>query len=225
MTRKRPSKDRPDADFRNRPFKTLKGFAPPSRAAGAAPVRPTPEELPEDGDELFRRAVSGSRLIADQEDDGPAAARTPGPARPEADGGEPDQQLFLSAMSSIGTAAFGEARQEPDEEDETPRSASGRMRRLRKGSLRIAQELDLHGFTREEAVRRLEHFIASAAAQGHDAVLVITGKGLNSADGPVLPTAVAEWLRGPGARLIAEFHPAPRDRGGSGAFVVFPRRR
>ena len=52
-------------------------------------------------------------------------------------------------------------------------------------------------------------------------MLVITGKGINSAEGPVLQGAVADWLREKGRGLVAEFAPAPRDKGGSGAFVVF----
>jgi DNA-nicking Smr family endonuclease len=99
------------------------------------------------------------------------------------------------------------------------------MRQLKRGTLRIGAELDLHGFVKDEALRRLEHFIASASVRGQDAVLVITGKGTNSPDGPVLHGAVAAWLRGPGLRYVPEFHPAPRDRGGSGAYVVFLRRR
>ncbi|HWR73104.1 MAG TPA: DNA mismatch repair protein MutS, partial [Nitrospirota bacterium] len=33
------------------------------------------------------------------------------------------------------------------------------------------------------------------------------------------------WLREQGKGMVAEFAPAPRDKGGSGAFVVFLRRR
>jgi DNA-nicking Smr family endonuclease len=89
----------------------------------------------------------------------------------------------------------------------------------------IAAELDLHGFLRDEALFRLEHFISSSAAKGFPAVLVITGKGVNSPDGPVLRRAVDHWLREQGKGMVAEFAPAPRDKGGSGAFVVFLRKR
>ena len=36
---------------------------------------------------------------------------------------------------------------------------------------------------------------------------------------------MAAWLREQGKGMIAEFHSAPRDRGGSGAIVVFLRQR
>ena len=99
------------------------------------------------------------------------------------------------------------------------------MRQLKRGTIRISEELDLHGFLKDEALKRLEHFIANAYARGSQSVLVITGKGINSPEGPVLPGAVAAWLREQGRGMIAEFHPAPRDRGGSGAIVVFLRQR
>jgi hypothetical protein len=71
----------------------------------------------------------------------------------------------------------------------------------------------------DEALSRLEHFIMNASARGHQAVLVITGKGMNSPEGPVLQGAVKEWLRTRGKGSIAEFHPAPRDKGGGGAIA------
>ena len=97
------------------------------------------------------------------------------------------------------------------------------MRQLKRGTIKITEELDLHGFMKDEALVRLDHFIASAFGRGQKAVLVITGKGINSPEGPVLQGAVAAWLREKGKGLVAEFAPAPRDRGGSGAFVVFLR--
>ena len=122
-------------------------------------------------------------------------------------------------MGKIGPAF----RDEMPESDETgqQRSSSGRMRQLKRGTIRISAELDLHGFLKDEALARLEHFITSEYSRGRQAVLVITGKGINSPDGPVLQGAVADWLRTKGKAMVAEFHPAPRDRGGSGAAVVF----
>ena len=44
---------------------------------------------------------------------------------------------------------------------------------------------------------------------------------LMSAEGPVLQGAVSHWLSERGKGMVAEFAPAPREKGGSGAFVVF----
>ena len=95
------------------------------------------------------------------------------------------------------------------------------MRLLKRGTIRISRELDLHGFHRDEALQQLRSFIVDAYNQGLKAVLVITGKGVNSPEGPVLQGAVDAWLRKEGCGMVAEFSKAPRERGGKGAFVVF----
>lgn len=227
MSKKRDKRsERPSADFRNQPFAPLKGFAPPDR-----PAPPLPRtDAVEDSDELFRKAMSGTRRINGPTNAAAEQAAASPPAREEIpEEAEADEGLFLDALRALGTGGFRDHLPAPDDVNEDDRagsrSSSRRMRQLRKGAIRISQELDLHGFVKDEALRRLEHFIASASARGLEAVLVITGKGANSPDGPVLPAAVAQWLRGPGLRYAAEFHHAPRDKGGSGALVVFLRRR
>jgi DNA-nicking Smr family endonuclease len=69
----------------------------------------------------------------------------------------------------------------------------------------------------------LPRFLNSAQQKGQKAVLVITGKGNHSSEEPVLSQAVASWLRDAGRTKILEFAPAPREMGGSGAYVVFLR--
>ena len=126
-------------------------------------------------------------------------------------------------MEKIGT----KLREQPGEDTEEPprQSASSRMKQLKRGTIRVRAELDLHGCMRDEALVKLEHFLASAYGRGQKAVLVITGKGLNSPEGPVLQGAVAGWLRQKGKNLVVEFAPAPRELGGSGAYVVFLKNR
>jgi DNA-nicking Smr family endonuclease len=136
----------------------------------------------------------------------------------------PDEELFLEAMGSLGTTALRAEEPEPEGTGHA-RSSSNRMRQLKRGTIRIGEELDLHGFLKDEALRRLEHFIMNAYARGQQAVLVITGKGYNSAEGPVLQGAVAAWLREQGKGIVAAFMSAPRGKGGSGAYVVFLKRR
>jgi DNA-nicking Smr family endonuclease len=211
----------PQADFRNNPFKSLKGFAPKpaAREKKPAPV-PRKEAKPEDESTLFLRAVSGARRIEQEEIPASAAPSQKTSEKKDAAYSE-DRNLFLQAMRKIGTA-FGE--QQTEEEDLRPRSPSSRMKQLKRGTLHIRAELDLHGYLRDEALLRLGHFISNAAARDLDAVLVITGKGMNSPEGPVLQGAVSAWLRERGKTWVAEFSPAPRDKGGSGAFVVFLKR-
>ncbi|HEX9019786.1 MAG TPA: Smr/MutS family protein, partial [Nitrospirota bacterium] len=137
---------------------------------------------------------------------------------------EKDERDFLQAMKKLGTN-FHDHAEEPEAEEEGRCSQSSRLRQLKHGTIRISQELDLHGFLKDEALTQLGRFIAHAFNRGQNAVLVITGKGLNSPEGPVLQGAVAEWLRQKGKGMVAEFSAAPRGLGGSGAFVVFLKKK
>jgi len=221
--KKNKSSERPPADFKNNPFKSLKGLKPPAAPAPATKAaKPARKETAEDAVDLFLRAVDGVKAIEPRSADRPETAKRKVAAKsivPHHD----EEQLFLQAMQKIG-ATF---REEPLlDADEAPRqSASSRMKQLKRGTIRISDELDLHGYLKDEALARLQHFIAAAYNRGQKAVLVITGKGINSPEGPVLQGAVADWLRGKGKGMVAEFSPAPRDKGGSGAFVVFLKSR
>jgi len=223
MKKKKPD-DQAQPDFKNNPFKSLKGFAPApaithkKAARPSAPAKSTSGPDADDEESLFFRAVGGARRI-DPVPDEEAASRPEVPDRPVTSAPE-DRTLFLQAMQKIGTTFRDEAG-EAEQEAGARQSPTSRMKQLKRGAVRISQELDLHGFVKEEAIQRLEQFIRNAVSREQKAVLVITGKGINSSEGPVLQGAVADWLRGKGKGLIAEFAPAPRDLGGSGAVVVF----
>jgi DNA-nicking Smr family endonuclease len=214
------------ADFRHNPFKALKGLTPapaPAKKETPAPSRKKAQEKDEDAAALFLQAASGAKRIAPDENESRESKRNaPHPAKPQ-EVLPDDEQLFRQAMQKMG-ASFKDTAPEAEEPLEH-RSASSRLRQLKRGTIRISQELDLHGFLKDEALARLGSFIASAHERGVQAVLVITGKGINSPEGPVLQGAVAEWLRTKGKAMVAEFAPAPRDKGGSGAFVVFLKKR
>lgn len=57
------------------------------------------------------------------------------------------------------------------------------------------EQLDLHGFTAREAEERTAAFIERARRYRLRTVLVITGKGLHSPQGPVLKDTVESMLR------------------------------
>lgn len=226
MTKKRRNKKQEQevGAFQNSPFKALKGVIGKMPTLPAATQRASSHDDHEDDEGLFLRSVSGATRIAADGD------REPGPQMPRVaaekrvDDEAHGRDLFLHAVGMIGTAVRRDGT--PDLDEEAPaRSSSGRMRQLKRGTIRISEELDLHGFLKDEALRRLEHFIAGACARGLQAVLVITGKGINSPEGPVLPGAVENWLRERGTSMVAEFHAAPRNKGGSGAIVVFLKKR
>ncbi len=224
MKPKKPS-DRSSPHFKNSPFQSLKGFIP-QPSADPPPPRKRDKQTRNDS-ELFLRAVAGTKKIIRSES--PAMPSRRKTEKDTAIGRTPleqqDHELFLRAMEKIGTTNTKVSKSGDDEVVHgKPRTASSRMRQLKRGTIRLGGELDLHGFLRDEAITKLEHFISSAYARGREAVLVITGKGINSPAGPVLQGAVAAWLRKQGNRLVTEFVSAPRDLGGSGAFVVFLRK-
>ena len=93
------------------------------------------------------------------------------------------------------------------------------LRRLRRGYWKIEAQLDLHGFTREEARQALAVFLDSSSKQGVRCVRVIHGKGLSSPNQePVLKTRVGNWLA-QRADVLA-FCQARPEEGGSGAVLV-----
>jgi DNA-nicking Smr family endonuclease len=220
---KAPTRSSPD--FKNNPFKELKSFIPQpvSPEKKGATGRAKNNKRSEDDTDLFFRAIEGARRI-----DGAlvksVAPLKPKSARKTSTDAYGDKEFFLEAMLKIGII-FDEKKSEIDSETSETRSVSSRMRQLKRGSIRISHELDLHGFLKDKALERLEHFIASTFWQGNKAVLIITGKGINSPEGPVLQGAVAAWLRESGKGMVAAFYPAPRNMGGNGAFVVFLKKR
>jgi len=221
--KKKKSTEQPQADFKNNPFRSLKGMAPsppqPVIKKKSEPVVHVKTNGVEDEASLFFRAVEGAKRF-DKTSEAPVVSAAEQALKPPAPTVPEDSRLFLAAMQKIGTT-FRDALPEQELPEQPRRSSMSRMRQLKRGTIRISQELDLHGFLKDEALARLERLVDDACSRGQQAVLVITGKGINSPEGPVLQGAVAGWLRQKGRGKVAEFSPAPRELGGSGAVVVF----
>ena len=99
---------------------------------------------------------------------------------------------------------------------------------LRRGGIAIDARLDLHGFTRRDAARRVAAFLAQSAHRGLRCVLVITGQGRSDplADPRgALRSGLEDWLNEPTTRpFVLACVPARRRHGGQGAFYVLLRR-
>ncbi len=97
---------------------------------------------------------------------------------------------------------------------------------LEEGRFAVHSHVDLHGMVLEDAMARVDEFIADTQRRGERCVLVVTGKGNNSpGQKGVLRHSIPEWLaRGPSARRVLAFSSARNCDGGSGALYVLLRK-
>jgi DNA-nicking Smr family endonuclease len=94
--------------------------------------------------------------------------------------------------------------------------------RRRLASLRPEAVLDLHGKSAAEAEASLALFLEDAGRSGIEKVLIITGKGNHSTEGPVLGRVVRAFLEA--SPRAGRFGQASRADGGTGALWVLIRR-
>jgi DNA-nicking Smr family endonuclease len=73
-------------------------------------------------------------------------------------------------------------------------------------------ELDLHGYTSDDARGMVQGFLEGCRRRGGGVVKIITGRGRGSAGRPVLRGVVTALLKGPLRPLVAEW--AEDDSGG-----------
>jgi DNA-nicking Smr family endonuclease len=213
------SRDRKNqGGFNGNPFKSLKGLpvSGPRQVPAPAPASPpVSPEVTEDRD-LFAREMAwlNVRPVADR-----AAGRSDKAAPPEATATESNEASeFLAALGKLDKTFCDEL----PPADDPPRARPRRMRQLERGEFTPSGELDLHGLKRDEALLHTRTFLGQASRQGWPAVVIVTGKGLHSIEGPVLRQAV-ERLLGESRELVLEWGEAPRRFGGAGALVVFMR--
>jgi len=182
-----------------------------------------------DDTDAFAEAMRGVKPLASDErgrvptrpaPKGPPPRRAPGGAPPADAGGGPIEELSESATFEV--TAVGETIE-----------ARGTgvdiklLRRLKAGEPRAEARLDLHGRSREEALRALERFLELARGDGKRCVLVIHGRGAHSRDdAPVLKPLVWHWLATApaAAAAVLAFVSARPAEGGDGATRLLLRR-
>jgi len=213
-------------EFHITPFGVLKGVSLPDvpPPEPQKPVIKKPVDVPDSGRNLFLQEMADVRPFH-------AAAKKPAPV-----GSHPLQKTAKKVVEELKAAEEKTFMQEigrlkldtkfsdsiPDDGEIQPLSGN-RVRQVKRGIVSVDFQLDLHGLTRDEALEALPRFLRSARQKLQKAALIITGKGNHSPDEPVLHQAVASWLRDAGKEHVLEFAPAPRELGGSGAYVVFLR--
>ncbi len=94
------------------------------------------------------------------------------------------------------------------------------LRRLRSGHWVIEAQLDLHGYTSDEARLQLAEFLNQCKKRGLRCVRIIHGKGLCSKNKePVLKIKVRNWLM-QREEVLAFCQASPADGGGGAALVL-----
>ena len=114
---------------------------------------------------------------------------------------------------------FENVKDVPDKETPPEQISNNKSRYSTRGSLkRPDDEIDLHGKTRNEAIKIVQKFVIDCYQKNFRSALIITGKGHHSAEkAPVLKREVKLWLERNGDSYITDFQEAPPRFGGSGA--------
>ena len=108
---------------------------------------------------------------------------------------------------------------ETPSEQNAEQNSSKKSRSLTRDSLQRPDDvIDLHGKTRDEAIKIVQKFVIDCYQKKFRSALIITGKGHHSAEKvPVLKREVKLWLERNGKSYITDFQEAPSRFGGSGA--------
>ena len=138
-----------------------------------------------------------------------------------------EDEVFLDALSKADVAPTATPRPPSAPRADSSRGIGGTrrslVRRVRQGELLPERTLDLHGFSRDGARQALKSFVATGRREGLRLLLVVTGRGLHSKEGPVLRDQVPSWLRMDCADDVHDLAKAPTSLGGEGALLVVLR--
>lgn len=186
-------------------------------AAEATPELYIPDLPGDDAAALFRRAAGPVTPLADKNQ---AALNKPLPAaRPR-----PREEVeALAAAPAPAHPPLSDRADTAAEGEHLRPGAPGRLLAdLRRGRIPVETEIDLHGYTRDEARDFLSTALARCGRRGQRCLRVIHGKGLSSPGGEsLLKNLTRNWLaQHPEVLAFCEAKPAD---GGSGALLVLLR--
>lgn len=204
----------------NNPFSDLKGFSVPV-APDCKPSAEVPQSSFENGpEEDFSSAMDSLGVRKLSKDIERLAHPDPPPqdSVPVTESVRTESDEFLTALGEMDIRF----------EDEFPvaiesESPARRIRQLRRGKILIDGEIDLHGLTRVAAIEKFNFSLQNARFQGWRTLLVITGQGLHSSEGPVIRDAIEDLLRRDLPTEVLEWSRAPQRHGGQGALILFLR--
>lgn len=175
-----------------------------------------PPSLPPEESEIFRGAVKDVRPLPPVER---AALPAPRPRPVPAQRLKDEREALVDSLSDH--VPWTEDVETGDElsflRPGLPRHT---LRKLRRGHWVTQAELDLHGFTSEEARVQIAEFLHLCQVKGWRCVRIIHGKGLGSKNRePVLKHKVKAWLM-QRDEILAFCQARPVDGGGGAAMVL-----
>ncbi len=222
MAKKKKSATVKKKSFNNDPFSDLKGFSAADKIAQKQQNPPVVSESTgiygSFAGEMELLGVKRINSVTDEEDD--CSRMKAEIIQPVAS--QSDEDVFLQAMGELQV----DFREHLPEDAGPPSASPRRMKQLRQGKLIPEASLDLHGLLRVDVAEKILFFLQDAQFQGWQTLLIITGRGLHSADGEaVLRDEAERFLNAEGKKMVAEWGRASKQYGGDGALVVFMRKK
>lgn len=108
---------------------------------------------------------------------------------------EATEQIPLSSLYRISDLYSSSYDEQPQSDYLNALCGTDVLRNLKKGRWDIANSIDLHGSTLDQARLRLDYFLQHSLVEKYKCVRIVHGKGYGSKDnGPILPIAVRRWL-------------------------------
>ncbi len=200
-----------------RPFEAL------SDLLKGIPHRHSGEDVREDGDDLFRRAMADVREIKEFRKIPYRRPRRPPVRRQGRDEIEEVSQILSEIVAGTRPIPLHLTQEYIEWTD---RDLTGEITKmLHQGRLSVQDYLDLHGYSIEEARIMLRDFLRRSILKGHRCVKIIHGRGLRSKEGPKMKKAVTGWLEKDYRGWIMAYVTARAEDGGTGAVYVLLRKR
>jgi DNA-nicking Smr family endonuclease len=235
MAKKKTSKQNASSpqEFSSSPFKNLKGLSafaaqktqPQSGASKPAALDVNDSAASLNGYESFVKEMDslGVKPLSEHVVQRPVSVQEPEIQRPQLPAISREERETAAFLDAVGSVEKSFKDEWPEESAPDRQAVPRRMKQVERGQLKPEASLDLHGLTVEEASAKVRFFLQDVSYRGFQTILIITGKGLHSSDGPVLRQAVEKLLDQQREQVI-EWGIAPRRYGGDGALIVFMRR-
>jgi len=217
-------------EFRNNPFKALGGLlkkngekriSRPAPQAIVQPPAPDEKDAAAEAKKLFLEAVEGVKPMPDDR----SVQKVPvAPAvLPVADDEDEETLHKLRQLVACGQG-FVVADTPEYIEGIGPNVSPELARRLHRGDFSIQAYIDLHGFTVAEAREVFQGFLTESVKRGKRSLLVIHGRGLSSAEEPVIKNRIVQWLNSSQWRKwVIAYASARSCDGGAGATYILLR--